>query len=478
MRALDLSTGIWMFARIVTFIGDYSATLQWLFNSRDDVKSTTVSIPNHLRRQDPTEWTILPPNFKTPILPRRSVALLAATVSYIKSTCCKDEEVYYDTNAYEPIGDVVHGYILENDPFRQFMIVSSTPPGGTLTERTRISIEYFQLRAQKRSNHAKKELPPTRRFSESASSDDDSPPRRDTGPSRRVSLTGAENTATASPNPVVYLGLPVNIDNHGVTTGPLVNRDVYPALPVLAPSPVPERLPCAPCSNGVLIEGMVVTSDVFPDKQYKVLELSYTKIMAMAKTEYITRPSYKLEMEVHEVTVVEGKNLLVCPPCPRPAAGPALVYWAFSALRQGLMAKFQSTTAAKGVNIIHICEGCPELLTAFGLQRGPKIYSANEHEQGACVLSNLDNILGDNWDIFFRGPTVTAICIHHLKLTVSPAGQTFTRFIKALIRTIPVPVTSPEEDYRQIVRDNLVYSQDERHLHLRNEDDEGDDDDD
>ncbi len=484
VRALDSVTGLWIYAIIMAFNGDFSAQLRWeCLPKRENVSD--ITIPLLLRRKDPSTWTVLPATCSAPANPIRGIGMMSSegALGYKKEGRCKDEPVTYDPHStrFETSSTRVTGYVLENDRFRHTMLVASSL---VCEEATHTIVQYFQMRPE-----STRPLATTsgrkRRFSEVSSGADevceevcstpDSPPQRFAGP--RHSQTQATTQAPCSTGPACQVTLrdfvlsPPSEQTAAPRAAPRRIRQATSAdvMPFVTSTSLRVSIPCTPCKSGIVNEGMVVTSTRFPDVQFRVTELFFLS-KAMVKAEDVTDPDYTVSMPAWAVSVVGGAAAIPSPP----AAGPALAYWAFSSLRHSLITKHQRTTA-KGTLVINVCQFHPELLQAFGMRAGPATYSLKSDEPGVKPTSALDIFLGDRWDLIHS--TSGTRVVHHLKMIASPP-DTYYRFIKALVRTVYADVVAEDGDdanYRQIVRENLILIQEDKHLHVTLDEDDDDD---
>ena len=493
VRALDSESGIWYEATILKFIDNYTVKLQWDVNVKN-ASITQETIPTSLRRLDTSEWTILPPLkcSSKPALAPRSILLLCSdsTLDYGKKTRCRGDQVCYavSTSLTALTSVMAAGFVLENDPFREQMLVTDQPPisgsrcrdGSTPDDA--VTIAYWQLRAKSTAPPlpASTKIKRERRFSELSSSTDsssteDSPPRR--GAPRRT------GEPTTSPRPILSadFATPAPAPPSAAASAPPAAAPARPTIrrPFFSPSAVPISIPCAPCINGILHEGMLVTTARIPTIKFRVRELYFAN-QAMVKAQDFHDPDWCITMPVWALFIVtEGAEVPALPP-PSPAHGPALAFWAYSSLRDAMISRYRRASS-RGVVAIQVCLLCPATLQAFGMSDvgGPASYSLNEDERGSRPTSALDHVLGDKWDLIRNSPIGTLV-IHHVKMVASAPATAYFRYIKALVRSVPadvVPDAAVGEpgDYRETTRVNLIYSQADKHLHaVTGNDDEAD----
>jgi hypothetical protein len=210
---------------------------------------------------------------------------------------------------------------------------------------------------------------------------------------------------------------------------------------------------CAPCSNGILYTGRLVTSTRFPGSSFRVREIRYGCNVAIVTAELESEALCTMTMPAWEVALVdpdEPERTFNNPPLS--AGFPALLLWASSSLKYKLLATIRVSTA-KGIIPIIFCMYTEELAKAFGIP-GP-------HDNGGCSptyrtssdnadkhVAALDRTLGESWDFFLDGRVV----VH--RISISICGGSYFRYLKASIRCTRGTFT--KINYREMVKQHIV----------------------
>jgi hypothetical protein len=225
-----------------------------------------------------------------------------------------------------------------------------------------------------------------------------------------------------------------------------------------------------PCSNGVLVQGRVVTTSIFPGVQLRVLDMQHTGNGATMTAVVVSDPSARVSMRLPF-----GVNL-VEPDAPeppfsrdeRPTSGPALTYWAYATLKHFLLNGIRQSNALSGTAItVIIGQDCPEISEAFGItgEHGRSVYRLDCETTDKSTVA-WDCVLGDAWDMLLHDKLVV------YRMTFSICGPVYFRYLQASVRTAHGDFDR-SDDYREFVREHCIKTAADRHrCNILDEDEE------